>query len=486
MLRAPTASAEAGHAEQVQTGPCSWLVDGRYRPGAVVGRGGMADVFLAQDTRLDRAVALKLFRERTALFDVWERSHHEVCTVARLNHRNLVRVFDAGVHTDARAQSAPYLVMEFVDGPSLAQRISLGPLAPCEVAAIGAQIGAALCYVHARGIVHCDIKPANILLAGPETCWTAKLTDFGIAQASDARASRAVGVTVGTASYLSPEQVRNEPLSPASDVYSLGLVLLEALTGRRVYDGQPVDAAVARLRRAPEVPVELGTAWVALLTRMIATDPAARPSADMVTVRLQDIAADQTSEPMSLLESLFAAEADDPSEIGESVEPAPSERHRRRKGLIRAAYAALAPAAAVATVLLVADPFAGSRHTPQPATPVAAPANQARPTSPAPPPAPSPAARTVTGGGAAVRIAPLQRAARPTVATTPAATAPRRMLPVPASSSAGAPAIGPPKLPTPPHPPRPPARPAPPKKVPPHSVPPNKHGPGGHRADSGR
>jgi eukaryotic-like serine/threonine-protein kinase len=466
-----------GRAADLEPAP-AWLVDGRYLTSAMIGQGGMADVFLARDTVLRRAVAVKVFRQRTALLDVWERSQQEVCTVARLNHPNLVTVFDAGRHTGEHALSGPYLVMEFVDGPSLAQQMSLGPLDPHEVASIGAQIAAALCYVHAHDIVHCDVKPANVLLAragsGLEAAWTAKLTDFGIAEARDVRSCRTAGVTIGTASYLSPEQVRSEPLGPASDIYSLGLVLLEALTGRRVYDGEPVDAAVARLRHPPQVPRSLGTEWVALLTGMIARAPTARPSAEAVTATLRDIAADETPEPVGLLESLFAADADDSSEPSALPEPAPP--HRARKVLVRTAYAALAPAAAVATVLLVGNPLTGSGHTPPAAAAAAAPA--AAPGSPASaapvPPAPVQVSSIppAAGGVAAVRLAAPQPSAKPRAAVPRAAHGRPATVSVGTGGQLGIPEpLKPPKKP---------------KNVPPPGKP-KQHGPGGaHHGNGGQ
>jgi eukaryotic-like serine/threonine-protein kinase len=435
MLGAMTAS--GSRAPDLQTDSSGWLVGGRYLTIALIGQGGMADVFLARDTVLRRRVALKVFRQRTALVDVWEHSRREVCTVARLNHPNLVTVFDAGEH----AESGPYLVTEFVDGPSLAQQISLGPLDPTAVAMIGAHIAAALCYIHGCGIVHCDLKPADILLTrtgSGQPAWTAKLTDFGIAQIRNGHASR--------------------------DIYSLGLALLEALTGQRAYDSQPVDAAVDRLRHAPEVPAGLGAEWVALLTAMTAGDPAARPDAEAVTATLRDIADDETPEPASLLESLFAADSAEIDAPPQSAAP-----RSWRRVLIRAAYAAAVPAAAVATVLLVGNPLTGSRHSPPPAAAAAAPAVTRAPARTAPPAPVAPAsvhtssARPVAGGLAVVRLAP-EPASKPRAA----AAHPSHARPGPVSEvTAGQPEVSqqvkPPRKP----------------KDPPRPGKPNRHGPGG-------
>jgi serine/threonine protein kinase len=152
--------------------------------------------------------------------------------------------------------------------------------------------------VHERGIVHRDVKPPNILLAPhpwEEGPWTAKLTDFGIARVSDATSLTMTRLTIGTASYLSPEQALGQPIHPPSDIYSLGLVLLEALTGVRAFVGATLEVAIARIDHPPQVPTQLGPDWMRLLTAMTGQDPNARPSAIQVAHALQDIRAGQTS-----------------------------------------------------------------------------------------------------------------------------------------------------------------------------------------------
>ena len=249
------------------------LLDGRYRLGAVIGRGGMADVHRATDVRLARQVAVKLFRTAT------ERSSVEARLLAGLTHPALVRVYDAAPDADR-----PYLVMQLVEGPSLRHRIDAeGALDPQVTARIGTRLADALAYVHANGIVHRDVKPANILVAGDGRCF---LTDFGIARALGSARLTSKGHCIGTAAYLAPEQVRGDPVGPAADIYALGLVLLECLTGRVEYEGPELEAAVARLSRPPRLPAWLPPAWTATLAGMTARDPRHRPPAAECAERL--------------------------------------------------------------------------------------------------------------------------------------------------------------------------------------------------------
>ena len=202
-------------------------------------------------------------------------------------------VFDAGIDAATENDPKPYLVMELVHGRTLGDRIARGPLPPSEVAGIASQLSTALGYIHRRGIVHRDIKPANILLADPEEpgmSATAKLTDFGIARLVDGARMTMTGFTVGTANYLSPEQVASGDVGPPSDVYSLGLVLLECLTGTVAYPGHGVEAALARLHRPPAISDPVPDGWKRLLTAMTDSDPAARPSAADIGVLVTGLA----------------------------------------------------------------------------------------------------------------------------------------------------------------------------------------------------
>ena len=278
------------------TGPTTGaLLDGRYRLVGRIGRGGMADVWAAEDEVLRRRVAVKLFRFDTPAADE-QRIEAEIRTIAQLHHPGIVTVYDAGAAVDADAApghraGGPYLVMELVDGQPLSDRLAGGPLPPNDVERIAAQLVSALAYVHGQGVVHRDVKPANILLPAPrpgDTAGvTAKLTDFGIARLVDSTRHTAAGMTLGTANYLSPEQATGAPVGPAGDIYSLGLVLLECLTGQVAYPGVGVEAALARLHRPPVVPAQVGPRWVDLLTAMTASRPQDRPTA----VQLGDVLA---------------------------------------------------------------------------------------------------------------------------------------------------------------------------------------------------
>lgn len=244
----------------------------RYELGERIGGGGMADVYQAVDNRLDRPVAVKVFRPGTDAAGR-RRFEAEARLVAGLAHPGLVPVYDVGLDG-----AAPFLVMQLVDGPNLAQQVGSGALPAGRVAKIGGELARTLAYVHTRGIVHRDVKPSNVLL---DPTGRVLLTDFGVSRLVDAARLTATAQVVGTAAYLAPEQVRGATAGPPADVYALGLVLLECLTASAAYGGSnPVEIAVARLHRSPEVPQWLPPALAATLSAMVATEPASRPTAE--------------------------------------------------------------------------------------------------------------------------------------------------------------------------------------------------------------
>jgi serine/threonine protein kinase len=243
----------------------------------------MGDVYRARDRVLDRSVAVKLLRSIAVSETERARFTDEARTLALLSHPGLVTILDAATTDDE-----PYLVMELIHGQSLAESCRGGALEPAHVAAIGAQLADALGHAHAAGVVHRDLKPGNVLLGSDGR---ALLADFGLARLmSDSVRHTTDGVAVGTAAYLAPEQVCGEDITPAADVYSLGLVLLEALTGERAYQGMPIEAALARLTMPPVIPDALPSRWHVLLRAMTAREPAARPSTDEVAASMRDLA----------------------------------------------------------------------------------------------------------------------------------------------------------------------------------------------------
>nr|WP_277870778.1 serine/threonine-protein kinase [Cryobacterium breve] len=261
----------------------------RFRIDALLGTGGMASVYRATDLFLGRTVAVKLFRLDTADDAGPERQSGEVTVLASLNHFALVTLFDAGTAV-IDGVSRTFIVMELVDGTDLRSKIAAGALNPDEVAFMGADLAEALHYVHAQGIIHRDIKPANVLLAPsgfPGRAMHAKLADFGIARLFDATRLTATGSLLGTAGYLSPEQALGTTIGPPSDVYSLGLVLLECLTGERAFSGTAIESAMARLQRQPHIPAGLGQAWADVLSGMTTREPADRLSAGDAAVQLR-------------------------------------------------------------------------------------------------------------------------------------------------------------------------------------------------------
>ena len=258
------------------------LVGDRYQLGPIIGRGGGADVFQAEDTHTGRPVAVKVLRSATTedlhRFDV------EAETLSRLDHPAIVRMCDRGEH-----DGVPYLVLDLIEGEPLSVVLRRGPLDEADVIRIGAVLADALAHAHALGVVHRDVKPSNVLF---DDVGDVHLTDFGIARLTDVSAITSSGLVIGAAAYLSPEQVQGEGASPASDVYALGLVLIEALTGSPAFTGTASEAALARLDRAPEVPETASPALALLLTAMTASEPSARPAASEV---VDTLGADRTT-----------------------------------------------------------------------------------------------------------------------------------------------------------------------------------------------
>jgi eukaryotic-like serine/threonine-protein kinase len=261
------------------------------RPGVVLGsrwelvaplaRGGMSDLFRARDQRRPDSdeVAVKVLRAGHSRGH--ERFASEIATLQQLTHPNIVELIDA----DDRGET-PYLVMELLPGRTLAEELERGPITPERAKQIAIPLARALAFAHDRGVINRDVKPSNVLFAADGTV---KLTDFGVALLADSSRLTTTGTAVGTASFIAPEQLTDgRNVGPRADVYSLGLVLLEGLTGERSFDGLATEAALARLHRDPRIPRSLPTEWRRLLTAMTARDPGSRPTASEVADLLED------------------------------------------------------------------------------------------------------------------------------------------------------------------------------------------------------
>src|SRR5512133_2863551 len=250
------------------------VFDGRYRIIRKLGAGGMAEVYLAEDQELGRRVAIKILNDRHAADDSFvERFRREAKNAAGLSHPNIVSIYDRG-----EAEGTYYIAMEFLDGRSLKELIVARGQAPIKIAIDYArQILAALGAAHRHGIVHRDIKPHNVLVGGEGRI---KVTDFGIAR-SGASQMTEVGSIIGTAQYLSPEQARGAPVDQTSDLYSVGVVLYEMLTGQVPFTGDtPLEIAMKHLSEVPKPPSELRPEVPhdldSVVLRALAKDPSER------------------------------------------------------------------------------------------------------------------------------------------------------------------------------------------------------------------
>ncbi|MEV4315974.1 serine/threonine-protein kinase [Actinocrispum sp. NPDC049592] len=242
----------------------------RYRLIAQLGRGGTARVVRAWDERLGRAVAIKIFQPHADPVGRL-RFEDEAKLLAGFDHPGLVKVFDSGV-----AHGEPFLVLELIDGPHLGRKVDDGPMSVDAVRSLGISLAEALAYVHSRGVVHRDIKPGNVLL---DSSGTPKLADFGLAKLLDRSGLTASDRLVGTAAYLSPEQVLGTTVGPPADIYGLGLVLLECLTGEVEYPGLDAETVLARISRRPRIPVGVPASLAETLEAMTRSEPSERPTA---------------------------------------------------------------------------------------------------------------------------------------------------------------------------------------------------------------
>ncbi|KQR81157.1 hypothetical protein ASF98_17070 [Arthrobacter sp. Leaf337] len=254
----------------------------RYQVGALLGRGAEADVYQATDLLSGGSAALKIFRAEAANPD--SPFNREIELHARLHHNNIMRIKRYGrMPADGGTGSGRnYIAAELAAGTDLRRAIHEGPVDAADVAAWMGGVASALSHIHRKGIVHNDVKPANIMVNRADDRASkaeAKLIDFGIATSSWHRPNTDVS---GTPHYLSPEAVHGQHATSASDIYALGLVIFESLTGIKAFPGPALESMVARTLRSPRLPATVQRRWSRLLLAMTDTDPARRPSASEV------------------------------------------------------------------------------------------------------------------------------------------------------------------------------------------------------------
>lgn len=257
------------------------LLNGRYQLQQEVGHGGMGTVYLAQDTYLQREVAVKMLDGHILGSDGRSMLLHEARAAARLSHPNVVMVFDLG-----ESDEVPFVVMEYVPGQTLAEA---RPTRIQEVIRIGRQLCAALHHAHQKGLVHRDVKPANVLMT-PEG--VAKLTDFGLARALD-RPLDPNDSFSGTLSYVAPEQAMGQPVTYAADLYAFGVLLYELTTGERPFTGNPTQLLVQHLQEKPQPPRDrnpnIPSALNELILNLLQKEPSERPSSANEVTRLLSV-----------------------------------------------------------------------------------------------------------------------------------------------------------------------------------------------------
>ncbi len=341
----------------MQEAPAPEVIADRYELGTVLGRGGMGEVRDGLDRRLGRPVAVKLLRgELAADPELRRRFEGEAKAAARLAHPNVVAVHDTG-----EQDGVPYIVMERLAGRTLADEIAEGPLDPARVQRLGREVLAALEVAHRDGMVHRDIKPANLLLT-PES--SVKVADFGIAKAAEALPAdvTATGQVIGTPAYLAPERLEGAPATARSDLYSLGVVLYEALSGTKPYRGDTswgLIQAIVDGRHCPLLEAAPGCppALAAAIERAMANSPDDRfATAAEMAATLEDVGLVDGATV-----ALPATAADATEHLATAAPPG---RRGLGTGRRRAARRWLAGAVVAVVLLLVALAAVGSRDRP--------------------------------------------------------------------------------------------------------------------------
>jgi eukaryotic-like serine/threonine-protein kinase len=321
------------------------VVDERYQLNEKIGTGGMADVWLAEDTELDRNVAIKILHDRFAQDKEFvERFQREAQSAAGLQHPNVVGIFDRGVFRDTY-----FIAMEYVDGPSLKDLVK-GGMGIQDAVDFTRQILNAARFAHRKGIVHRDLKPQNVLI---DDEGRARVADFGIARGGENSDITATGSVMGTAQYLSPEQAQGKETTPRSDIYSIGVILYEALTGRVPFEADSaVAVALKQVSETPRRPSAINPnvppALDAVVMRALAKDPDARFKDADAFLKALDAAERAPERPRPEDTAAFAAVSPEgEADLGEEEYEdwrSDDERRRRRRWFIIALLAALVAA----------------------------------------------------------------------------------------------------------------------------------------------
>ena len=396
---------------------------GRYHLEELIAIGGMGEVWRAVDQVLGRCVAVKLLRPEYLHDEVTLlRFRAEARHAGLLNHPGIAQVYD---YQDASLDGPAYLVMELVDGPSLAEVLAGGRLDPRRTADVLAQAAAALHAAHEAGVLHRDIKPGNLLLASDGRV---KVTDFGIAQSSRTGHLTQTGALIGTTGYLAPERVSGRSATAASDLYALGIVGYECVTGQPPFRGEPLQVALAHLDQdLPGLPPWClsqpgGTELAALIADLTARDPAARPASAALAAgragRIRDGRADAPDRRAGSPGGLPAPTGTGQAPLPSSTEPglAPPAGPRRRRLAPAGLAAGLVAAGLLGWLLATAQADPGQGHpgqarSGQPGSTLASPhqaathapartgARRPAPSSTAGPTAPAPAASATTAAG---------------------------------------------------------------------------------------
>ncbi len=331
------------------------VLAGRYRLDRLLGEGAMGRVWLGYDLLIHRPVAVKQILSAAPDAGLVERALREARSAGSLHHPNVVAVHDLLL-----IDGLPHVVMEYVDGSTLAERMEHGPMDPREVAAIGSGIAAGLAAAHAIGITHRDVKPANILIDKADV---AKLADFGIARIEEHPGMTGTGTLIGTVAYMAPEAALGERVGPPADMWSLGATMFAAVEGRLVFEGTNTINILSQLITKPVRPPERPTPLNLLVYELLDRDPARRPTAAQAQLRLTQMAQPVHARSAETIISTNLLETLDSATTPDLAVPQHPRRSRRRVAIVVALAAVLAIAtSAVVLIATGSDPQRPTTH----------------------------------------------------------------------------------------------------------------------------